>query len=281
MNANKEIPYQGDLKEGSGLPPEKLKILIVDTSKVILEIISAEFSSSLFAVQKVSLMEEAAKLARENKFDLITLGIHLEGGTGFDLCKEIRGKDKKEKFASTAARIIFVTSDFTEENRMIAHNAGADGFIEKSQELSSFQSTIDEIVKDLIQEKKDPSQKNPSLEKRKVLIIDDSELNLVLFRRLLESKGAEVQTAISGKHALQILEENPKDFQAIFTDMYMPGMNGNELCSIVQKNPAFSQIRLGITSAAGESSFTRDKIPNGVELFSKPYDMQEICDFLK
>ncbi|WP_208653460.1 response regulator [Leptospira koniambonensis] len=281
MNASKEMPYQSGVKEGAGLPSEKLKILIVDTSKVILEIISSEFSSSLFDVQKVSLMEEAAELARKTKFDLITLGIHLEGGTGFDLCKEIRGKGKKEKFASSAARIIFVTSDFTEENRIIAHNSGADGFIEKTQELSSFQSTIGEIIKDLIAEKKEPSQKNPSLAKRKVLIIDDSELNLVLFRRLLESKGAEVQTAISGKHALQILEERPKDFEAIFTDMYMPGMNGNELCSLVQKNPAFSQIRLGITSAAEESSFTRDKIPSGVELFSKPYDMQVICDFLK
>lgn len=281
MNANREIPYQGNLKEGARLPSEKLKILIVDTSKVILEIISSEFSSSLFEVQKVSLMEEATQLAKEKKFDLITLGIHLEGGTGFDLCREIRSKGKEEKFASSGARIIFVTSDFTEENRIIAHNAGADGFIEKTQELSSFQSTIDEIIKDLIEEKKDPSQKNPSLAKRKILIIDDSELNLVLFRRLLESKGAEVQTAISGKHALQILEENPKNFEAIFTDMYMPGMNGNELCSLVQKNPAFSQIRLGITSAAEESSFTRDEIPTGVELFSKPYDMQEICNFLK
>ncbi|GBF39952.1 response regulator [Leptospira johnsonii] len=281
MNASKERPYQGGLKEGAGLPAEKLRILIVDTSKVILEIISSEFSSSLFEVQKVSLVEEAALLARENKFDLITLGIYLEGGTGFDLCGEIRSKGKKEKFASSEARIIFVTSDFTEENRMIAHNAGADGFIEKSQELSSFQSTIDEIIKDLIQEKKIPSQKNPNLAKRKVLIIDDSELNLMLFRRLLESKGAEVQTAISGKHALQILEEKPKDFAAIFTDMYMPGMNGNEFCSIVQKNPAFSQIRLGITSAAEESSLALDKVPSGVELFSKPYDIQEICNFLK
>lgn len=281
MNANQEKPCQGDIQEGFGLSSEKLKILIVDTSKVILEIISSEFSSTLFEVQKVSLVQEAAQLARDNKFDLITLGIYLEGGTGFDLCREIRSKDKKEKSASSRARIIFVTSDFTEENRMIAHNAGADGFIEKTQELNSFQSTIDEIVKDLIEEKKNLSQKNPSLTKQKVLIIDDSELNLMLFRRLLESKGAEVQTAISGKHALQILEEKPKDFAAIFTDMYMPGMNGNEFCSIVQKNPVFSQIKLGITSAAEESSFAIDKIPSGVELFSKPYDIQEICNFLK
>lgn len=281
MNANREIPQQDSLREGSGLPAEKLKVLIVDASKVILEIISSEFSSSLFEVQKISLIEEAALLAKEKKFDLITLGIYLEGGTGFDLCRKIRSKDKKEKFASSGARIIFVTSDFTEENRMIAHNVGADGFIEKTQDLKSFQSTIDEIIKDLVEEKKDPSQKNPSLTKRKLLIIDDSELNLMLFRRLLESKGAEVQTAISGKHALQILEKNPQEFEAIFTDMYMPDMNGNEFCNIVQKNPAYSHIRLGITSAAEESSFALDKIPSGVELFSKPYDIQEICKFLK
>ncbi|TGL61121.1 response regulator [Leptospira sarikeiensis] len=260
---------------------DRLKILIVDTSKVIRKIIASEFSSPGFEVKEVSNVTESSKLTKEEKFDLITLGIHLEGGTGFELCREIRGKGKKEKHASAAARILFVTSDFTDENRMIAHDAGANGFLEKTSELSSFQSTIAEILKDLIEEKRNTSKENPSLKQRKILIVDDSELNLVLFRRLLESKGAEVQTAISGVHALQILEERAGDFSAIFTDMYMPGMNGNELCKIVQINPKLSNIKLGITSAAGEFSLATDRVPDGVEFFSKPYNLDMICNFLQ
>ncbi|WP_342776448.1 response regulator [Leptospira langatensis] len=258
---------------------DSLKILIVDTSKITRKIISSEFASSRFSVQEVSNLEESSKLAKEQKFDLITLGIHLEDGTGFELCRKIRSKE--ENFASANARILFVTSDFTDENRIIAHNAGANGFIQKTAELSSFQSTIVEILKDLIQEKSNAAQKPVQDLNHKILIVDDSELNLVLFRRLLESQGAEVKTAISGEHALQILKERPKDFHAVFTDLYMPSMNGNELCRIILKNPEWRRIRLGITSAAEESSLRPGEIPEGVGLFSKPYKTREIFDFLK
>ncbi|TGK06949.1 response regulator [Leptospira semungkisensis] len=282
MGVSQEIVIKADRSESSTLSSfEPLKILIVDTSKITRKIISSEFSSDRFSVQEVSNVEESSKLAKEQKFDLITLGIHLEGGTGFDLCRKIRSKGEKEKFASSNARILFVTSDFTNENRIIAHNAGANGFIQKTTELSSFQSTIAEILKDLMEEKENSSKEWEKRLSRKILIVDDSELNLVLFRRLLESNGAEVQTAISGEHALQILKERPTDFSALFTDLYMPIMNGNELCRIILKNPEWKGIRLGITSAADESSLKKGEVPEGVGLFSKPYNTTEICDFLK
>ncbi|TGL54199.1 response regulator [Leptospira wolffii] len=262
---------------------KRLKILIVDSGKVTRNIIASEFPSSQFEVKELANVEEAGRLAMKEEFDLITLGIHLEGGTGFDLCRRIRGFEKdSRKYASSSARILFVTSDFTERNRIHAHDSGADGFIEKSVDLALFKASIAAILQDLLQEnsyKMEFRQKNRPLTNRKILIVDDSELNLVLFRRLLESQGAEIQTAISAEHALRILEENPHKVSAIFSDLYMPNMNGDEFCRIIQSKAEFFGMKLGITTAADESSLS-DPFPEGVRIFSKPYKIEEIVSFL-
>ncbi len=262
----------------------KFKVLIVDSGKIIRKVISSEFSDSKFIVTEVADVEESSKLAKEEQFDLITIGIHLEGGSGFDLCRKIRGRDGNDiKYASSRARILFVTSDFTDKNRIIAHDSGADGFIEKSGDLVTFKSSIAAILHDLLEEKKREADSNSKKTKpldQKILIVDDSELNLILFRRLLESKGATVFTAISAEHALDILEINFKSISAVFSDLYMPYINGDELCRRILNNPKFAGIRLGITTAAEESSMSSEQIPKDVSIFSKPYNAEELLRFL-
>lgn len=284
MEANRERIIKASIMDTAPSSHSKrLKILIVDSGKVTRNIIASEFPSSQFEVKELANVEEAGRLAMKEEFDLITLGIHLEGGTGFDLCRRIRGFEKdSRKYASSSARILFVTSDFTERNRIHAHDSGADGFIEKSVDLALFKASIAAILQDLLQEnsyKMEFRQKNRPLTNRKILIVDDSELNLVLFRRLLESQGAEIQTAISAEHALRILEENPHKVSAIFSDLYMPNMNGDEFCRIIQSKAEFFGMKLGITTAADESSLS-DPFPEGVRIFSKPYKIEEIVSFL-
>lgn len=62
--------------------------------------------------------------------------------------------------------------------------------------------------------------------KARVLIVDDTPLNLMVAEALLEPTQIQIDTAQSGLDALKQVEE--KDFDLIFMDHFMPGMDGVE-----------------------------------------------------
>lgn len=66
----------------------------------------------------------------------------------------------------------------------------------------------------------------------RALIVDDSSTNQVLTQCLLSALGYEVVTARSGEEALDILEK--REFDVILLDIYLPGMSGVELATMIR-----------------------------------------------
>lgn len=79
------------------------------------------------------------------------------------------------------------------------------------------------------------SQKKESVKypEGKVLIVDDSVVNLRVLEGMLETFDMNVTTCKSGSQALEILEEN--SFDLIILDQRMPEMDGIELLHIIRK----------------------------------------------
>jgi CheY-like chemotaxis protein len=77
---------------------------------------------------------------------------------------------------------------------------------------------------------------------RKILIVDDEMDMLELLKRSLEPDlNCKVETALSGKHALQLLKS--KIFDLVLADIKMPGMDGLELLELIkidQRTPRFN-----------------------------------------
>jgi len=72
----------------------------------------------------------------------------------------------------------------------------------------------------------------------KILIIDDDEDISNLFSEFLEKEGFKVKSFIDPFEALEEIEQQPKSYSLIITDIRMPGMSGIELvrriCSLNQ-----------------------------------------------
>lgn len=64
--------------------------------------------------------------------------------------------------------------------------------------------------------------------KAKVLIVDDEELVLAGWEYALSSAGYQVSKASKGKDAVEIAEKEQPD--VVLTDLFMPIMNGVEIC---------------------------------------------------
>jgi DNA-binding NtrC family response regulator len=69
--------------------------------------------------------------------------------------------------------------------------------------------------------------------KRRILLVDDDEAVLNLFKSALELSGFDVHTARNGDNALQNLQA--ACFDAIVSDVSMPGMNGIQLLRAIRR----------------------------------------------
>jgi CheY-like chemotaxis protein len=68
---------------------------------------------------------------------------------------------------------------------------------------------------------------------RKILYVDDEELQGKLMQRMLTRMGYDAKVAQDAKEALEILDN--EEFLVIITDLSMPEMNGIELCKQIRK----------------------------------------------
>jgi DNA-binding NtrC family response regulator len=107
----------------------------------------------------------------------------------------------------------------------------------------------------------------------RILIVDDEENVLVLFKRVLAKEGYQVECASSAYEALDRLENN--SFNLVLTDLKMDGMDGIDLVRKSKAvNPALPFIMI---TAYGTIQAAMRAGQEGVENFLvKPVDIEEL-----
>jgi len=91
-----------------------------------------------------------------------------------------------------------------------------------------------------------PEMKLSKIRRKKILLVDNSEITLKLLKRMLQTKGHDVKTAENGLAALEVLVSYQPD--VMFIDMIMPNIGGDILCRIIRKKEEFDNIFLVILS---------------------------------
>jgi DNA-binding response OmpR family regulator len=82
---------------------------------------------------------------------------------------------------------------------------------------------------------------------KKILVVDDSNTNIVLLDAVLTSKGYKTLTALSVEEALTILNKETPGL--ILLDLLMPKVNGYEFLASIKKNETTRNIPVIIISA--------------------------------
>ncbi len=70
--------------------------------------------------------------------------------------------------------------------------------------------------------------------KKKILIVDDDEINVGILKELLEEQHA-LATASSGQQCLEKIGQFKPDL--VLLDIVMPGMDGYETCRRIKSDP--------------------------------------------
>ncbi|MBT8349988.1 MAG: sigma-54 dependent transcriptional regulator [Deltaproteobacteria bacterium] len=105
---------------------------------------------------------------------------------------------------------------------------------------------------------------------RQILIVDDEMDMLELLKRSLEPDlNCKVETALSGKHALQLLKS--KIFDLVLADIKMPGMDGLELLELIKReNPDLTVLMM---TGHGDIEMAVEAMKSGAyDFITKPFD---------
>ena len=110
-------------------------------------------------------------------------------------------------------------------------------------------------------------------ESSRVLVIDDDDLVLVIIRKMLEAEMFSVDVSVSAREALDRLPKTRYD--AIFCDMWMPGMTGKDFYEQLKKEFPEYQSRIifltgDVTSEATWDFIEQERLPYVLKPFSPP-----------
>lgn len=114
----------------------------------------------------------------------------------------------------------------------------------------------------------------------KILLVDDVDLFLELERSYLEGCDYDLVTASSGEETLQRLDKIAPD--VLLLDYYMPGINGDEVCRLIRKNPLWKKLPILMVTAAGKPEEVQSCLDAGCDDYiTKPVNKQELRDKVK
>jgi CheY-like chemotaxis protein len=115
------------------------------------------------------------------------------------------------------------------------------------------------------------------LEKRKILLADDSKLFLEMQRTLLNRDSFDLYTARTGRETLDnTIKLQPHLILLSFT---MPDMPGDEICSAIKKDLGFSNTKIVIvTDDYGEETGTRCVDAGCDGIVTRPFEREKLLE---
>ena len=109
----------------------------------------------------------------------------------------------------------------------------------------------------------------------RVLVVDDTPVNLKLLADLLVAKGYAVVTATSGPEALAKIDAGAADL--VLLDVMMPGMSGYDVCRKIRENPATAMLPVVMVTALDPAQERVKGIEAGADDFlTKPIHQPEL-----
>ncbi len=113
----------------------------------------------------------------------------------------------------------------------------------------------------------------PSIEKERILVVDDAPDTLEVLRRNLTSKGYQVFTALGVVEAIKILDATPVDL--VITDLKMPRVSGLDLVRHVRENLKDTEVMM-ITGYATVEGAVKAVKTGAEEYLPKPFTDEEL-----
>jgi two-component system, sensor histidine kinase and response regulator len=111
--------------------------------------------------------------------------------------------------------------------------------------------------------------------KKKILLIDDVEENIIVLRERLENEGYEIISATDGKTGIALADQEIPEL--IICDIMMPSMNGYEVMEMIHNNERTKAIPFIFLTAKADIQDIRQGMQSGADDYiAKPFDSKQL-----
>ena len=225
--------------------------------------------------------EVIARHGREDAFDAVILDWQMPGTNGIEAADKIR-----KTVGDTVPIIILSAYDWTEIEQQ-ARETGVNAFIGKPL----FRSRLIYVLRSLVQPEQTPSQSSEiqsftenHYQGKRILLVEDNELNREIACELLTTIGVEVEMAFDGQYAVEMATGKPAGYyDLIFMDIQMPRMNGYEATKAIRSAGREDLRKIPIVAMSADA-FSDDvfrAMKSGMnDHISKPVEISKLSETL-
>jgi CheY-like chemotaxis protein len=213
-------------------------VLVVDDDAGVRDLVARTLQREGFRVATAPSGQEALRLAREARPDVITLDVLMPGLDGWSVLGALKADP-----ALAAIPVIMLT---LVDDRGLGYALGAAEYLTKPLDRERLVGAVRRHRPD-----------------RPVLVVDDDPAQRGLVRRLLEGEGYRVREAADGRAALDRLAEEPAGL--VVLDLMMPGMDGFALLEVLRRDDAWRAIPVVVLTARDLTPDDRARLNGEVE----------------
>jgi len=265
---------------------ESQKVLIIEDNPKHAKALAFFLETYNINSEIKSEVQEGVEALQKTEVDCVILDMGIPDKQAYEILDGI----KKNPGLENLPVIVFTGKSLSMQEELKIKKY-ADSIVVKT--AHSYKRMLDEVslFLHLVEENKTPEGKKDNYKKlhslnnilngKTVLVVDDDVRNIYSLTKALEVLKMNVITAIDGKEALKVLDENPET-DVVLLDMMMPNMDGYETAQRIRENNKFKNLPV-IAVTAKAMTGDREKCINAgaSDYITKPVDIDQLLSLLR
>ncbi|MBO0859583.1 MAG: response regulator, partial [Chloracidobacterium sp.] len=228
---------------------------------------------------------EALAELRNHQFDCMALDLKLPDVSGLEIIETIqremgpidlpiiaydgKGLSEEEEARLRKAANAMVVKKANSPERLLA---------EASLFLHRAETSLPEPKRQMLEHS---LRRDPALEGRKALIVDDDTRSVFALTSALESYGMEVLQAENGRDGIETLKQIP-DLDVVLMDIMMPEMDGYETIRAIRGIERFKKLPIiALTAKAMKADYDKCIEAGASDYIAKPLDIDQLLSMLR
>ena len=256
------------------------KLLIVDDNKLnikVCEKLLEPYGLDITSVE--SGFECIDKIKNGDTYDLILMDDMMPKMSGSETL--IKLKTDIDGFNTP---VVVLTANAISGMKEKYLEAGFDGYLAKPIEKPELHNTLMKYLNTKVEHHKpviqaEIQEETIDLTGKKVLLVDDNNLNLKVAENVLKIYNPTITSTVSGQQCLDVLKNNT--FDLILMDDMMPELTGTQTMKMLKQDPNFKIPTVVLTANAVEGA-KENYLKEGFDGYlAKPLNKQELIKIIK